>query len=119
MGKKICPSRILFPKNHGKLKIALFKLLHAQEFKSNIGLTNEISSNIGGTSNIEGQKIFLYFNGNHVDFENQIKRGVAWDEFWNVVKGNGPRQQYLANARLSNISLENPTLILFNRERLS
>jgi len=45
--------------------------------QSNIGLTNEISSNIGGTSNIEGQKIFLYFNGNHVDFENQIKRGVA------------------------------------------
>jgi hypothetical protein len=45
--------------------------------QSNIGLTNEISSNIGGTSNIEGQKIFLYFNGNHVDFENQIKRGIA------------------------------------------
>tara|TARA_B110000902_G_scaffold78158_1_gene93016 strand:- start:8330 stop:11503 length:3174 start_codon:yes stop_codon:yes gene_type:complete len=45
--------------------------------QSNIGLNNEISSNIGGTSNIEGQKIFLYFNGNHVDFKNQIKRGVA------------------------------------------
>ena len=26
--------------------------------QSNIGLTNEISSNIGGTSNIEGQKYF-------------------------------------------------------------
>ena len=45
--------------------------------QSNIGLNNEISSNIGGTSNIEGQKIFLYFNGNHVDFKNQIKRGLA------------------------------------------
>ena len=29
--------------------------------QSNIGLNNNLSSNIGGTSNIDGQKIFLYF----------------------------------------------------------
>jgi hypothetical protein len=45
--------------------------------QSNIGLNNDISSNIGGTSNIDGEKIFLYFNGNHKDFKNQIKKGVA------------------------------------------
>ena len=45
--------------------------------QSNIGLNNNLSSNIGGTSNIDGQKIFLYFNGNHNDFKSQIKQGVA------------------------------------------
>ena len=45
--------------------------------QSNIGLNNEISSNIGGTSNIDGEKIFIYFNGNHIDFKNQIKKGLA------------------------------------------
>ena len=45
--------------------------------QSNIGLNNNLSSNIGGTSNIDGQKIFLYFNGNHENFKSQIKQGVA------------------------------------------
>ena len=45
--------------------------------QSNIGLSNDISSNIGGTARIDGEKIFLYFNGNHNDFVNQIKRLIS------------------------------------------
>ena len=55
----------------------MYSILKVEFRQSNIGLNNDISSNIGGTSNIDGEKIFLYFNGNHNDFVNQIKRGIA------------------------------------------
>jgi Tol biopolymer transport system component len=59
-------------------KIHLIVFNSQSKFRqSNIGLNNDITSNIGGTSNIDGEKIFLYFNGNHNDFINQIKRGIA------------------------------------------
>ena len=59
-------------------KIHLIVFNSQSKFRqSNIGLKNDINSNIGGTSNIDGEKIFLYFNGNHNDFVNQIKRGIA------------------------------------------
>ena len=45
--------------------------------QSNVGLTNDITSNIGGTAKIDGEKVFIYFNGNHDDFNRQIKSGIA------------------------------------------
>ena len=50
---------------------------HSKFKQSNIGLNNEISSNVGGTSNIDGEKLFVYYNGDHLDFRNQIKKGLA------------------------------------------
>ena len=47
-------------------KIHLIVFNSQSKFRqSNIGLNNDITSNIGGTSNIDGEKIFLYFNCNH------------------------------------------------------
>ena len=61
-------------------KIHLIIYNNQSKFRqSNIGLNNEISSNIGGTSNIEDQKIFLYFNGNHVDLK--IKLNVELQKY--------------------------------------
>ncbi len=45
--------------------------------QSNIGLSNDISSNIGGTARIDGEKIFLYYNGDHKEFNDQIKKGIT------------------------------------------
>ena len=48
------------------------------EFRqSNIGLDNNITSNIGGTARIEGNKIFLYYEGDHLKFNNQIRSGLS------------------------------------------
>ena len=48
------------------------------EFRqSNIGLNNNITSNIGGTARIEGNKIFLYYEGDHLKFNNQIRSGLS------------------------------------------
>jgi WD40 repeat protein/uncharacterized membrane-anchored protein len=48
------------------------------DFKqSNIGITSDESSNIGGNTRIVGSKVFVYFNGDHTQFEEQIRSGIA------------------------------------------
>jgi len=47
------------------------------DFKqSNIGLGLE-NGEIAGLTQIMGSKVFIYFNGNHADFDKQIKEGIA------------------------------------------
>lgn len=45
--------------------------------QSNIGLESEQQYNIGGVTFIVGTKVVLYFNGDHRDFEKQIKAGIT------------------------------------------
>jgi len=50
---------------------------HADFKQSNIGITSDESTNIGGTSRIVGAKVFMYFGGDHIKFEQQIRSGIA------------------------------------------
>ncbi len=45
--------------------------------QSNIGLIEDESYNTGGVTQIIGKKILLYFDGDHKDFDRQIKSGLA------------------------------------------
>jgi len=45
--------------------------------QSNIGLATEERYNTGGITHIIGSKVFLYFNGDHRDFQKQIRAGIA------------------------------------------
>lgn len=45
--------------------------------QSNIGLMTNEDYNIGGITHIIGSKVFVYFDGNHVNFEKQIRDGIA------------------------------------------
>ena len=45
--------------------------------QSNIGLISQEQYNIGGITHIVGTKIFLYYNGDHRDFERQIRAGIT------------------------------------------
>jgi len=48
------------------------------DFKqSNIGITGDDQFNIGGTTRIVGSKVFVYFEGDYIKFERQIKDGIA------------------------------------------
>jgi WD40 repeat protein len=48
------------------------------DFKqSNIGITTEEHTNIGGSTRIVGSKVFVYFEGDYVAFEKQIKDGLS------------------------------------------
>ncbi len=44
--------------------------------QSNVGLSLD-NGEIGGITNIMGSKVYIYFNGNHEDFNRQIKEGIA------------------------------------------
>ena len=59
-----------------KLEILVFN--RQSDFRqSNIGLTNNITSNIGGKNSIIGNKMFVYFEDDHTSFDEQIKASLA------------------------------------------
>jgi hypothetical protein len=49
-----------------------------EDFKqSNAGLLNDDGSNVGGMTRIVGRKVFIYYEGDHVKLEQQIRAGIA------------------------------------------
>lgn len=59
-----------------KLHFIVFNSL--SELKSsNIGLDNEVLYNIGGVTNVIDNKVILYFDGNYLNLESQIRGGIA------------------------------------------
>ena len=51
---------------------------HSDFRQSNIGLVSEAEEyNIGGTTKIIQNKVFLYFDGDHMNFERQIRAAIA------------------------------------------
>lgn len=50
---------------------------HSDFKQSNIGLNSDESANIGGTTRIVGNKIFVYFEGDHKKLDLQIRAGIA------------------------------------------
>lgn len=61
--------------------------------QSNIGLMTNEDYNIGGITHIIGSKVFVYFDGNHVNFEEQIRDGVAQVLFNQMMFGGSMGQQ--------------------------
>jgi hypothetical protein len=45
--------------------------------ESNIGLRNDGSSNIGGMTKVVGDKIFIYYEGDHDKLDRQVRSGIA------------------------------------------
>ena len=60
----------------GKLDILVFNR-QSDYRQSNIGLTNELSSNVGGKNNIVGNKMFVYFEGTHDALDEQIRASLC------------------------------------------
>ncbi|WP_027419344.1 PD40 domain-containing protein [Crocinitomix catalasitica] len=62
----------LFPE---KLEVIVYE--SQSKFKqSNLGLTGDEQSNVGGTTRIVGSKIFIYYEGDHQKFNKNIKSAV-------------------------------------------
>jgi Tol biopolymer transport system component len=61
----------------GRIQFIIYnKLSDAKQ--SNIGLeTDDNSNNIGGVTRIVGNKVFLYFTGDHEQLHRQIRAGIA------------------------------------------
>ena len=65
---------------------------------SNLG-TGKDFNNIGGVTKILGNKIFVYFNGDHNDLRRQVREGIAQVLINNMIFG-GNFQEVLQNAVL-------------------
>ncbi|MDR1973585.1 MAG: hypothetical protein LBQ31_02805 [Bacteroidales bacterium] len=76
------------------MKFIVFNRL--TDFKqSNIGYVDdatESSRNTGGITHFENNKMFLYFNGSYVDFERQIRAGIAEMLLSQAIDGNVGKQ---------------------------
>ena len=58
-----------------KLEVIVYE--SQQKFKqSNLGVTTDEMSSVGGTTRIVGSKVFVYFEGDHQTFNNNIKAAV-------------------------------------------
>jgi len=69
--------KMLDYKLDGRLQFIIYNKL-SEAKQSNIGLmTEETSNNIGGYTRIVGNKIFLYFNGDHEQLCRQIRAGIS------------------------------------------
>lgn len=45
--------------------------------QSNVGLISDAQYNVGGVTHIIGNKVFIYFDGNHRNLEQQVRSGIA------------------------------------------
>ncbi len=61
--------------------------------QSNIGLMTNEDYNIGGITHIIGSKVFIYFDGNHVNFEKQIRDGISEIMFDQLMFGGSVGKQ--------------------------
>jgi len=59
-----------------KIQFVIFNKLTDLK-QSNVGFISDDYYNIGGKTYIVGSKVFLYFNGDYVDFARQIRAGYA------------------------------------------
>ena len=65
--------------------------------QSNIGYVdeeNESNANTGGITHFLGNKVFLYFEGDYLDFERQIRRGMAEMLVSQAINGSKVGAQY-------------------------
>ncbi len=59
-----------------KVHFLIFQSLNDLK-ESNVGLISDEQYNVGGVTHLVGNKVFIYFNGNHAHLERQIRTGIA------------------------------------------
>ncbi|MEM6965228.1 MAG: hypothetical protein AAF573_10705 [Bacteroidota bacterium] len=69
--------------------------------QSNIG-SEEAFMNTGGQTKIVGNKIFVYFNGNHNDLRRQVREGIA-SVYLNAMLFGANLQEIVQNAVMMNL----------------
>jgi len=70
--------------------------------QSNIGLVSEAEEyNIGGTTKIIQNKVFLYFDGDHMNFERQIRAAIAEVLVTEMMFGKGLRDNMTSSTMIN------------------
>ncbi|HYG50037.1 MAG TPA: hypothetical protein VD905_03995, partial [Flavobacteriales bacterium] len=85
----------------GKIEFLLYNT--QSHFKqSNIGITNNTQSNIGGTTKFYGGKVFVYYEADHNKLDQQIRAGIA-EVLFNQQMYGGSWKDVLKNSTLMSI----------------
>ncbi len=92
--------KIMEHKMNDKIEIIVYTDISDLK-QSNIG-TEETFSNKTGETKIVGNKMFVYFDGNHKHLQKKIKEGIATVYFNNMLFGTN-LQEIIQNAVLMNI----------------
>jgi hypothetical protein len=71
------------------------------EFRqSNVGITSDIESNVGGSTRIVGSKVFLYFTGDYQSYQRQLRSALSEVLISQMMFGGNWRQVIKNNALL-------------------
>ena len=84
----------------GRVEIICFNTLSDLK-QSNFGL-EDLAQNTGGYTQVNSNKIYVYFNGDHADFARQLNEGIAMVLINEVLYG-GSLQERIQNAALLNL----------------
>jgi hypothetical protein len=84
-------------------KINIIVYNNQEDFKqSNLGLSSEEQTNTGGMTKIIGDKVSVFFNGSHVDLDQQIRAALA-ELMINQMLFGGNAREMLRNSTLLNL----------------
>lgn len=85
--------RLLNIENTGRIQFVVYNR-QSHFIQSNVGLNTESAEqNATEVSPVQGQKVFVYFDGNHANLEKQISEGIARVLFNNFMFGNSLRER--------------------------
>ncbi len=94
--------RIFDYKLDGRIQFIIYNKLGDAK-QSNIGLqTDETNNNTGGLTRIVGNKVFLYFTGDHEKLAEQIRAGIAQVLLDQIMYGGDLRER-IQNSALLNL----------------
>jgi Tol biopolymer transport system component len=83
-------------------KIQVLSYLNQAEFRqSNLGLTGDEQTNIGGSAKILGSKMFTYYEGSHEKLNQQIRENIARVLFSQLMFGGDWKDVVKSSALLS------------------
>jgi WD40 repeat protein len=87
--------------NEDKINILVYN--NQADFKqSNLGLSSEEQTNIGGVTRIIGDKVSIFFNGSHADLDKQIRSALAELLVTKILFGGNAREM-VRNSTVLNI----------------
>ncbi|MFT5184632.1 MAG: hypothetical protein ACI84C_001764 [Flavobacteriales bacterium] len=75
---------------------------HSEFRQSNVGITGDNTFNIGGQTRIIGSKMFVYYDGDHEDLDQQIRQGLTRVLFAQMMFG-GDWKNVIKNSTLLTI----------------
>src|SRR3954471_8235069 len=87
--------------NEDKINVLVYN--NQADFKqSNLGLSSEEQTNIGGVTRIIGDKVSIFFNGSHADLDQQIRSALS-ELLINKILFGGNAREMVRNSTVLNI----------------